>query len=179
MFSSPEFKNIYDWSPDGRFISYATQTSDTGRDLWALPLFGDRQPLVIVNTPSEEALGHFAPDGRWIAYVSNESGRVEVYVQPFPGPGAKLQISTTGGTRPQWRRDGRELFYRVGDRVMAVPIVVNGSTIKAGTAVTLFSMATGSEYTASPDGQRFLISQVTEQAAPITVLLNWKPPGGQ
>jgi eukaryotic-like serine/threonine-protein kinase len=98
LFASPEFKNLHDWSPDGRFILYTSQTPTAGRDLWALPLSGDKKPLAVTQTAFNEDSGRFSPDGRWVAYASNESGRYEIYVQPFPGPGGKLQVSTRGGT---------------------------------------------------------------------------------
>jgi len=180
LLQSPEHKNIYDWSLDGHFILYGTQNSKTGEDLWALPLDGDRKPLAVAQTPFQEVNGRFSPDSRWIAYELNESGRNEIYVQPFPGPGAKSQISTSGGTLPQWRRDGREIFYLgPDDRLMAVPVMlpVSGSVVEAGTPVALFATRPGSEFEASPDGQRFLINTLPEGAAtpPITLILNWQP----
>ena len=132
----------------------------------------------------------FSPDGRWIAYQSNASGRVEIYVQPFP-KGPREQISTGGGAQVRWRRDGRELFYIALDgRLMAVPINLGpgGRTIEAGVPAPLFTTRVGGaiqgplgwQYVAAPDGQRFLMSTVTETHTPaITVILNWKPSGGQ
>jgi Tol biopolymer transport system component len=179
LFESPEHKNLYDWSLDGRFILYGSQSPKTGEDLWALPLAGDRKPMPVAQTAFQEVDGRFSPDGRWIAYMLNESGRTEIHVQPFPGPGGRLQISTSGGRLPQWRRDGREIFYLGPDnRLMAVPVVLaaNGSTIEAGTPVALFGTRPGSEVAASPDGQRFLINTTPDDATPpITVILNWKP----
>ncbi len=166
-------KNAYDWSPDGRFILYRNVDPKTGSDVWALPLFSDRKPVPVVQTAANEAGGRFSPDGRWIAYQSNESGRNEIYVQPFAGPGARLQISTEGGGNVQWRADGRELFYlSPDDRLMSSSIRVSGSTIEAGMPVALFSKPEG-PYIASSDGQRFLVSETSEEASPITILLNW------
>lgn len=142
-------------------------------DLWFLPLAGDRKPLAITQTPFDENGGRFSPDGRWIAYQSDESGENEIYVQPFPGPAGKFQVSTGGGAASLWRRDGRELFYRdQNNRVMAVPIAVSGTTLKGGTPVMLFTAPTV-DFVASPDGQRFLVSTVTADPAPVTLLLNW------
>jgi eukaryotic-like serine/threonine-protein kinase len=179
ILETSENKNLSDWSPDGRFILYSNQSRTTDRDLWALPLDGDRKPFVLAQTPAAEGNGRFSPDGRWVAYQSNESGRNEIYVQPFPGSGAKTQISTGGGEVPNWRGDGRELFYRAPDnRLMAVSVTLNPDrkTVETGTPVALFPTRVGSTYEAAPDGQRFLLLTPTEEAstAPITVILNWR-----
>jgi len=166
-------KAANDWSPDGRYLLYRNTDSKTSNDLWALPLFGDRQPFAVVQTAASEQFARFSPDGRWIAYTSNESGRNEIYVQPFPEPGPKFQISNGGGATPQWRKDGDELIYVTPDnRIMAASIRVNGPAIDAGMPVALFSKPEGM-YTASADGQRFLIAVTSEEASPITILLNW------
>lgn len=178
LLATPEHKNLFDWSLDGRFILFGTQNSKTGQDIWALPLAGDRKPLVVAQTPFQESEGRFSPDGRWVAYGLNESGRSEIYVQPFPGPGGKVQISTGGGNFPQWRRDGREIFYLAPDnRLMAVPVLQNsGSALEAGTPTSLFTTRPGSEFAASPDGQRFLVNTAVEDStSPITIIFNWKP----
>ena len=181
LFASSEPKNSLDWTPDGRFVLYASQTANAQRDLWVLPLFGDKKPQMVVGTPFEEHQGRFSPDGRWIAYQSNEGGRTEIWVQPFPGPGAKSQISNGGGVEPQWRRDGRELFYTAPDnRLMAVPLTLGDDTVAAGQPVALFSATLSplggavNQYLASPDGQRFLVDTMVEEASPITILQNWK-----
>jgi dipeptidyl aminopeptidase/acylaminoacyl peptidase len=179
LLASPEAKIVEDWSPDGRFILYQVQNPKTDRDLWVLPVTGGK-PLPVAQTPSAEQVGRFSPDGRWVAYSSSETGQSEIYVQPFPGPGGKVQISTgvmnlSGliGGGAEWRRDGREFFYLgLNNRVMAVPIAISGSTLKAGTPQALFTVATGG-FLASADGQRFLVSTVTAPPAPITVVLNW------
>ena len=181
LLESAENKNISDWSPDGRFILYTNQSPKTARDIWALPLQGDRKPFVVVQTPFEERDARFSPDGRWIAYQSNETGRNEIFVQPFPGPGRSWQISTTGGTGAQWRGDGREIFYLAPDnRLMAVPVTIDAKTsaADAGNPVALFALRPGATYTATPDGRRFLINTPTDAAtaSPITVVVNWKPP---
>jgi serine/threonine protein kinase/Tol biopolymer transport system component len=177
LMSSSEFKNATDWSSDGRWILFTSQNLTTGSDVWVLPMAGDRKASVVIQTPFTDTGGRFSPDSRWIAYVSNESGRNEIYVQAFPGPGGRrTQISTNGGTFPQWRHDGRELFYLGSDnRVMGVPVTLGQSNASAGTPAALFAIPSGSEYDASGDGQHFLLNTITEAAPPITVLLNWTP----
>ena len=176
LLASAEYKVRMDWSPDGRFILYSNASAKTGYDLWALPLDGDRKPVAVARMPFREDYGRFSPDGHWIAYQSNESGQSEICVQPFPEPGAKTQISTKGGTRPAWRRDGRELFYLANDRLMAAPITLSDAKVDVGTPVALFSVPPGaSQYDVTADGQRFLFNTVVKEASPITILMNWKP----
>jgi eukaryotic-like serine/threonine-protein kinase len=111
------------WSADGKFLLYHRYDPKSDVDVWVLPLEGDRKPFPFLQTPFRENEGRFSPDGRWIAYRSNESGRPEVYVQTFPAGGGKWQVSTSGGLLPQWRGDGREVFYTSTDRkLMAVDV---------------------------------------------------------
>jgi Tol biopolymer transport system component len=112
-----------DWSADGRFLLFRNIDPQTATDLWVLPLFGDKKPFPFLKTPFEDYDGQFSPDGRWIAYASNESGRFEIYVQPFPGPGGKLLISADGGLQPRWNKNGKEIFYiSLDSKMMAVPV---------------------------------------------------------
>jgi eukaryotic-like serine/threonine-protein kinase len=175
-----------DWSTDGRFMLYRNDDPQTGADLWALPLMGDRQPFPVVQTPFQERDGQFSPDVKWIAYQSNESGHFEIYVQPFPGGGPKTQISSNGGIQVRWRQDGKELFYvSLDDRLMALPLKsgTDGNTFEAGVPVPLFAthisgagQQNRQQYIVSADGQRFLMNTVTNEApSPITLILNWKP----
>jgi len=177
-----------DWSRAGRFLLFSSQDLQRSFDIWALPLDGKAKPFPVVQTDFEEQGGQFSPDGKWIAYQSDESGRVEIYVQPFPGPGNKWPISTNGGSQVRWRRDGKELFYVALDgRLMTVPIRVasNAQAPDVGEPVKLFAPALGGavqqadyrhQYMVSSDGQRFLVATVSEEAnSPITVILNWKP----
>ncbi len=176
-----------DFSRDGRFVLYNTVTPNTLADIWALPMVGDRTPFPVVETKATEHHGQFSPDGKWIAYQSDESGREEVYLHPFPGPGARSPISTNGGVQVRWRQDGKELFYVALDgRLMAVPVqlAADGRTFEAGAPVALFltrllgiqGLNMRQQYMPSPDGQRFLVDTVTESVeSPITVILNWKP----
>jgi len=190
LLSTPQNKSAIDWSSDGRFLLFRSVDPATSYDLWALPFDGDRRPFPVVRTSFVEAFGQFSPNGKWVAYQSNESGQPEVYAQPFPGPGPKMKISTNGGAQMRWRRDGHELFYIALDsRMMAVPIRpnANGEGLVAGEPVPLFTARVGDvvplqsgysiSYVVSPDGQRFLMDTVVDEPtlAPITVILNWKP----
>jgi Tol biopolymer transport system component len=174
-----------DWSSDGRFLLYRSLSRKTGWDIWALPVAGDGKHFPVVQTNFEERDAQFSPDGKWIAYQSIETGRVEIYVQSFPA-GARTQISTTGGAQVRWRRDGKELFYIALDgRLMAVPVELpaNGQTVEPGRPVALFETHIGGavqgfnkqQYVVSSDGQRFLMNVSPDEAstAPITVLVNW------
>jgi Tol biopolymer transport system component len=174
-----------DWSSDGRFVLYDDLGKKSGSDLWAVPLAGDRKPFEVVRTDFDEGLGQFSPDVRWIAYQSDRTGRVEIYLRPFPGPGADLLVSTDGGTQPRWSPNGKELFY-VGedDRLMAVPIQfsADGKTAEPGKPVSLFATALGRQYVYRQRyvvlaNDRFVTNSYVESgtASPITVILNWKP----
>ncbi|MGH9257651.1 MAG: protein kinase domain-containing protein [Vicinamibacterales bacterium] len=207
-------KGPLDWSRDGRFLLYSTQDPKTGSDLWALPLTGERKPpsfgpssavpnsgeprrslggggpFAVLDSSFEEIAGQFSPDGRLLAYASNESGRYEIYVRTFPEAGGKWQVSVSGGVQPRWRRDGRELFYVAPDRrLMAVPIRLapNTQALDTGPPVPLFStrLATGAniapagflaraQYAVAPDG-RFLMNVAADEAvtSPITIVQNW------
>jgi eukaryotic-like serine/threonine-protein kinase len=166
------------WSPDGRFILYGERNPDTNWDLWVLPLDGERKPLPFLRTRFREGFATFSPDGRWVAFVSDESGRLEVYVQPFQRPGEKHRASTAGGSLPRWRRDGKELFYVSPDnQLMAVPVQL-GASFESGTPKALFSIEASQgveiSYDVAADGQRFIInSPIPGTAAPPTVVLNW------
>jgi Tol biopolymer transport system component/predicted Ser/Thr protein kinase len=174
-------KTPMSWSPDGRFILYVSNGTTTGNDLLALPLSGDRKPIPFLQTRFNEFGGQFSPDGRWVAYTSDESGKFEVYVAPFPGPGGKGQISTAGGIYPRWRRDGTEIFYLTPDNtLMAAAVNGKGSSFQVGVVKRLFPthiVGPRNEYDVSADGQKFLINSVPQQngaaAAPITVVVNW------
>ena len=170
------------WSPDGRFIAYATVHPKTRADIWLVPTTGDRTPAPLLQTEFDERNARISPDGRWMAYSSNESGNDAVYVTRFPQAGAKWSVSPKGGAFPIWRRDGRELFYRApGGQLMAVPIAA-GAEFQPGVAVPLFNpsaavgtLGLGTFYDVAPDG-RFLINVFVERTSPpATVVLNWRP----
>src|SRR5438309_1199910 len=129
-----------DWSPDGRYIVYQ-DFSEKDFDLWVLPLFEERKPELFLQTDYADLYGRFSPDGRWITYVSNESGKREVYVRGFPAAGGKWQISNGGGGQPHWRRDGKELFYVTADKkLMAVEVNGSSGTFEAGIPKSLFDL---------------------------------------
>jgi Tol biopolymer transport system component len=174
------------WSSDGRFVAYSQFGSPgPGIHLGVLTMTGERKSQLFLKTDFDTHGGQFSPDGSWMAYQSNESGRFEVYVRPFPGPGSQWQVSTDGGTGPRWRTDGRELYYLAPDgKLMAASITTHGTRIESGPPTPLFSPRIVSsqgtplaQYDVARDG-RFLINVTTEDAVtpPITLIQNWKPP---
>jgi serine/threonine protein kinase len=188
VLTTKQNKGASDWSPDGRFVLYRSPSTATGFDLWVVPMDGERIPVPVVQTNSDERDGQFSPDGKWIAYQSNESGRMEIEVQSFPGPGGKLQVSNNGGAQVRWRPDGKELFYIALDgQLMSVPIrFTNSQNVEADPPIALFPTNIGGAvqgggffqyYVVSPDGKQFLMDTLVSEAgnSPITVILNWKP----
>ena len=147
-------------------------------DLWLLTLDGDRQPRPLFHGPFNESQARVSPNGRWLAYVSDESGREEVYVVPFPGAGGRWPISTNGGSRPLWARNGRELFYRNGDRTMA-ETVTSDATFSATKPELLFEAKAVSylwlSYDVTPEGDFLMIEPGESDTPPaqINVVLNW------
>ncbi len=169
-----------DWSPDGKNILYTSPGDKTAYDIWILPLSGDAKPYPLLQSEFREWMGHFSPDGRFFAYVSNESGREEVYVQSFPTAGGKWQVSTAGGAQPHWRRDGKELYYIAPDKKLMAVSVKLGETFENGAATPLFqtevsSFTNTNRYDVTADGQRFLVNSPVEttKGAPYIVILNW------
>jgi serine/threonine-protein kinase len=170
------------WSPDGHVLAFSELDPTTGWDIWVLNLDGDGKPRPFLQTPSNEAGPILSPDGHWLAYQSDESGRSEIYVRPFPGPGGKVQISTEGGAQPVWARNGRELFYRNGDKMMAATVETK-PTFTAAKPKLLFEgryeagiYTFAQNYDVSSDGQRFLMIKASEQesaATQVNVVLNW------
>jgi Tol biopolymer transport system component len=188
LWSSNSRKTPTSWSSDGGFVLYDADDPQTGSDLWVLqnPVGkpGDRKSVALLQTPSNERQAAFSPDGHWIAYSSDESGRSEVYVMRFTPPGSlsaadKWRVSKDGGAFPKWRADGKELYFSGPNQtVMAVEVSAN-STFQAGIPKSLFKLPAGSgNLTVTGDGRRFLaalpVPQQATQVTPITVVLNWE-----
>ncbi len=167
-----------DWSVDGKSIVFTGVGA--GFEIWVWPV-DSPAPRLEVKTPQNAMHGRLSPDGRWLAYASDDSGELQVYVQPFPGTGQRQQISDHGGSEPRWRRDGKELFYLTGTHLMSVAIP-DGNIESATTAKPLFEThvpLTGnsyrSNYAVTADGQRFLVNtSVGNPASAIQVVLNWQ-----
>jgi len=172
-----------DVSGDGGLLLYG-QLTTRGYDLGVLTLTGERKASTFLATPFNEAQARFSPNTRWVAYASDESGRFEVYVRPFPAASGQTQISIAGGTQPEWRRDGKELFYISADgRLTAVPVTTDGATFSAGPSRGLFDVEVPepnppfpTDYAVTADGQRFLVNTVVDQPTrpALTVILNWQ-----
>jgi eukaryotic-like serine/threonine-protein kinase len=182
-------QSVVSWSPNGENISYVDLVPGTGADVFVLPVKGEPKPITFAQSKFAEGSPKFSADGKWLAYCSNESGRAEVYVQPFPGPGPKIQISSDGGTDPVWRRTGGELYYRNGDSLMIVD-VRTGPGFTAGRPRELWRGhyshgmssscglpgVTSFNYEVTADGQKFLMVKDTHQdlaSTRIHVVMGW------
>jgi serine/threonine-protein kinase len=166
-------------SPDGQTLAYIETTAETNGDIYTLALQGDPQPRAIVKTSGYDGGGQFSPDGQWLAYVSNESGQFEVYVRPYPGPDRRVQVSTDGGTHLRWNRNGKELFYRNGNKMMVVDVSASPD-LRLSRPRVLFeqryafgSAQTVPNYDVSPDGERFVMVKDDSASGRINVVLNW------
>jgi len=192
LVSSDQLKAPSTWSADGRFVLFNSIDSQSVGDLWAVPMTGDRTPSVLLKTPFREAWGALSPDGRWVAYHSNESGRPEVYVRSLVPPGAisagavggRWPVSTAGGIMPVWRPDGKELYYlNPAGAMMATPIPVMGASLAPGEPALLFPTRIfgggvdleGRQYDVAPDGRFLINTELDGTAVPITLLMNWQP----
>ncbi|TDI48765.1 MAG: hypothetical protein E2P01_04760, partial [Acidobacteria bacterium] len=169
-----------DWSSDGRFVLYSSlENPKTLRDAWVLPMEEGAEPWPLLESTFVEADPRFSPDVRWVSYHSNESGRNEVYVVPFPGPGRKWQISTAGGSRAHWNADGTEIVYKdFTSELISVAVDGSTSTFRVGQATELFGIQPASpfwQFDAAADMQRFLVNTSTQEgsAEPLVVVQNW------
>jgi serine/threonine-protein kinase len=165
------------WSPDGRTVAFVERKPNGERDIWVLARGAEPVPFLL--TPADESSPEFSPDGRWIAYVSDESGRNDVYVQPYPGPGGRWQLSTDGGVHPAWSRDGTEVYYLQGNQLTAVPFRADPEP-KPGLPRRLFEAPyersdIARNYDPAPDGEHFAMIRSDEGDPPaeIHIVLNW------
>ena len=178
--TTPRNQTPFDVSPDGRTLIFSQIKEDGRTALWTMSLVGDRTPRVYLQTAFDVTSGRFSPDGRWVAYQSNETGPSEVYVRPFPGPGGKWQVSTGGGVSPVWSPTGKELYFLRTGLMMAVD-VQSGTTFGLGVPRQLFAYMAPrgpfifSEHSMAPDGRRFLLlmSADPETAPEVLVAVNW------
>jgi eukaryotic-like serine/threonine-protein kinase len=188
LLTTPNAKFPTGWSHDGKFLVYSEADPKTKHDPWVLAMDGgpSGKPIRFLGSEFNETLGQFSPDGRWMAYTSDESGQREVYVRPFPSGQGQWKVSISGGEQPRWRIDGRELYFlRADGTLMAVPVKGNpGSqpSFEAGSPQPLFKTHLAQtlrgavfEYDVTPDGKRFLLDSADEGtvAAPLTVMVNW------
>ncbi len=183
LLTSDAAKSVDDWSPDGKLLLFEEVSPRMLTGLWTLPLAGERKPSPYLETAFNETHARFAPDGRFVAYTSNESGRDEVYVQTFPAGGGKWQISTDGGDQAQWRADGKELLFLGLDRKLRAVAVRTEHGFEPGVQRLLFEtrtnvpagLASRAYYTVAADGQRFLVNTIVSDGGriPITVVLEW------
>jgi Tol biopolymer transport system component len=166
------------WSPDGKFLLYFRSDRDTNSiDIWVLPVGpgGPSKPYKWSATPFRERSPKFSPDGHWVAYQADGTGRFEIFVAPFPGPGERRQISNGGGVYPRWRADGNEIFYEQNGTLAATEVSVKSGRIEVGSTRSLRIPVTGYGYDVTADGQRFLVVMPREQksAEPLTLVQNW------
>jgi Tol biopolymer transport system component/predicted Ser/Thr protein kinase len=180
LVTSPELKIASGFSPDGKFLAFGSRSKDGGWDIWMQPTFGDKKPYPWLKTPFNEFGAVFSPDGRYVAYTSNESGRNQIYVQSFPGPGGKWQVSSDGGREAAWRSDGKELYYMAANQKVMGVDVTTGANFEAGVPKELFAARLDlgtmrNRFVASSDGQRFLIvaTPARDAISPINVVMNW------
>jgi Tol biopolymer transport system component len=177
--SSAQFKNLDQWSPDGRSLVFEQPDPVTGWDLWLLPMEGDHKPIPYLRSRFNESGGVISPDGHWMAYYSDESGRLEVYVQSFPTPGNKYQVSTGGGGAALWSRDGREMILTGLDGTISSVDVQTAPTFKAGTPRPLFkARPDAAGFTMAADAQRFLVTVPVGHAALSSIMLEINWPAG-
>jgi eukaryotic-like serine/threonine-protein kinase len=182
LLASSDDKNVDSLSPDGKYVLYNVTTPGRPMDIFMLPLTGQRNPAPFTPGSYAKTSGQFSPDGRWIAYDSDESGQRQVFVQSAPGsgmPAGKWQVSSAGGSQAQWRRDGKELFFLARNMLMAAPVKTDGASFESGAPVKLFEVRRGvslrNHFTVTADGQRFLFAwpQDSNDAGQVYILLNW------
>jgi serine/threonine protein kinase len=178
MTRGPYIRTPTSWSPDGRYLLFTEQHPKTGRDIWLLPLDGDHKPIPFAQSRFNEDAAKFSPDGKWIAYSSDENGRPEILIQPFPVTGRKWQVSDRGGELPKWRGDGKEIYFYSGGKIRAAGLQLQAGRVEIDPPQDLFALTrvTGPLYfyDVAPDGQRFLVSQPAgDGRGALKILTNW------
>jgi Tol biopolymer transport system component len=182
LFADDSDKMLSDWSPDGKYILFSTNSPNRKGGVWMLPVEGDHKPSAVVESGTQLGMfgGTFSPDGKYIAYVSRESGKTDVYITNFPQPKGKWQVSTAGGNTPLWRRDGKALYFVAPDRtIMEVPLKLTDSGPELGEVRpyvktnALYSFRWGSTYDVAPDGRVIVNSTIGEDTNAITLVVNW------
>ena len=172
--SDTDFLYLTDWSRDGRTLLISPQRRETGQDVEVLQLDGDRKPVPLVHGPSIESFGRFSPNGKWVAYESDESGRPEVYVTSYPAATAKWQVSTAGGSKPMWSADGRQLYYLAGDRVVAAA-VHDGASFSAGAAQGVDALGDRIvDFSVAQSGRMVAVREIGPGKPPLTIVRNWE-----
>jgi hypothetical protein len=178
LFKSPSAGGyVEDWSSDGKRISFSERGDKTTLNIWLAEPGADRKPYPYHESRFTESWNVISPDGQWIAYRSNQPGQFEILVESIPPGKGRWQISTEGGDWPVWRRDGKELFFRQGTKIMAAPIRLTETAVEAGKPQALFEVPADTRFQVSRDGQRFLIAMPVEGAAaatPLTVDTDWR-----
>jgi Tol biopolymer transport system component len=172
----------WNWTPDGKTVVYDEGPPGRPTRIMSAPADGSRAPQQVVENEYVNRIGRLSPDGKWIAYTSNESGRVDVYIRPFPGPGASSQISTEGGNQPMWSRNGKELYYREGNKMMAA-VISTAPEVRVTSRTPLFEdrflTSNATNYDVLPDGRFVMIESTSGSAPQLFVIVNWKPPVGR
>jgi dipeptidyl aminopeptidase/acylaminoacyl peptidase len=171
-----------DWSFDGRYLAYVANSQDTSDDIWLLSMIGARKPAPLLQSPFVERHPQFSPDGRWLAFTSNETGRDDVYVQSFPDTATRRIVSSAGGAYPRWGSGGRELFYRASDgRLMTIPVRFVGSSVELGTPSVVMRLVDAAgvhlyPYDVAADGRILALTPASGavQDLTLTVLMNWQ-----
>jgi serine/threonine protein kinase len=170
------FNAPLDWAPDGKYIIEQTINDSSGMDLMVIPLGQQEKPFLFVNTRFSEDNARFSPDGRWVVYQSDESGKTEIYVRPFPTGGGKWQISNSGGERPIWSSEGKRIFYnRSGGMLMSVEVHVAGTSFSSGSPTKVFEIPRRAIFDVSKDGSKFLVAAIAAgpTSLPVTIVTNW------
>jgi Tol biopolymer transport system component len=175
VLDTDEPKGPTSWSRDGKYLLFNSFATDTKADVWVMSMTGDPDPRPVLKTEFMELGAQFSPDGKWIAYTSDESGRFEVYITPFPGPGRKWQVSSSGGLAPRWRGDGGEIYFQtLNNQMIAVGLGYENSALVVRGETELFQFPTGRGYDVTANGTKFLVIDEEDRVfSPLTIVVNW------